>query len=59
MDQGWGGRYNFTVEDLDTLWEQLKDDPRVVEELFSTPYGSRKFTIADPDGNELGFVRDG
>ena len=31
----------------------------VVEELFDTPYGSRKFTIRDPDGNELGFVQAG
>ena len=23
------------------------------------PYGNRKFTIADPDGNELGFVQKG
>lgn len=60
VDEGWGGRYNFSVEDPDALWAQLKDDPRVhvVEELFSTPYGSRKFTIADPDGNQLGFVRN-
>jgi catechol 2,3-dioxygenase-like lactoylglutathione lyase family enzyme len=27
-------------------------------EAFDTPYGTRKFTIADLDGNELGFVRD-
>jgi uncharacterized glyoxalase superfamily protein PhnB len=42
-----------------SLWEQLKDDPRVriVEALFTTSYGSRKFTLADPDGNEIGFVR--
>lgn len=31
----------------------------VIEELFSTPYGSKKFTIRDIDGNELGFVQDG
>jgi len=30
----------------------------VIAPLFTTPYGTRKFTIADPDGNELGFVRD-
>jgi hypothetical protein len=29
-----------------------------VMEAFDTPYGTRKFTIADLDGNELGFVRD-
>ena len=30
----------------------------VVEPLFTTAYGTRKFTIADPYGIELGFVRD-
>ena len=30
----------------------------VVEQLIDTPYGTRKFTIRDPDGNELGFVRE-
>ena len=29
----------------------------VVEPLLDTPYGSRKFTIRDPDGTELGFVQ--
>jgi predicted enzyme related to lactoylglutathione lyase len=29
----------------------------VIEPLFNTPYGTRKFTIRDPDGNELGFVQ--
>jgi uncharacterized glyoxalase superfamily protein PhnB len=42
---------------VDALWERLKDRVEVVEELFDTPYGSRKFTIRDPDGNELGFVQ--
>ena len=57
---GRGARFNFMVDDPDALWESLKDDDRVrvVEELFNTPYGTRKFTIADPDDNELGFVRD-
>ena len=30
----------------------------VVEALFDTPYGTRKFTVKDPDGNELGFVQE-
>jgi len=53
---GRGGRFNFTVDNPDELWEQLKDKAVVVEPLFETAYGTRKFTIADPDGNELGFV---
>jgi predicted enzyme related to lactoylglutathione lyase len=57
--EGRGGRFNFTVTDPDALWHRLKDTCEVVEPLFDTPYGTRKFTIKDPDGNELGLVRDG
>ncbi|MEU0092147.1 VOC family protein [Kribbella sp. NPDC006257] len=56
---GRGGRFNFTADDPDALWEQVREAAVVVEPLFDTPYGTRKFTIADPDGNELGFVRNG
>ncbi|WP_171046239.1 VOC family protein [Lentibacillus cibarius] len=52
------GRFNFYVDDVDTLWQKFKGKADIVEELFSTPYGSRKFTILDIDGNELGFVQD-
>ncbi|WP_077325234.1 VOC family protein [Virgibacillus siamensis] len=52
------GRFNFYVNDVDELWEKLKGKVEILEELFSTPYGSRKFTILDIDGNELGFVQD-
>ena len=55
--EGRGARFNFTVDDPDALWIELKDKVEVVEPLFDTPYGTRKFTISDPDGNELGFVR--
>jgi predicted enzyme related to lactoylglutathione lyase len=55
---GRGARFNFTVDDPDQLWTRVKDSVTVVEPLFDTAYGTRKFTIADPDGNELGFVRD-
>lgn len=51
-----GGLFNFSVQNVDALCEQLKDRAEVVEPLFDTAYGSRKFTIRDPDGNELGFV---
>nr|WP_209366462.1 VOC family protein [Sediminibacillus dalangtanensis] len=51
-------RFNFYVDDLDGLWEELKDKVEVLEVLFTTAYGSRKFTIFDIDGNELGFVQD-
>lgn len=52
-----GARVNFDVEHVDALWERLKDLVEVVEPLFDTTYGTRKFTIRDLDGNELGFCR--
>lgn len=52
------GRFNFKVENVDAFWEEIKDKVEVVEELFNTPYGSRKFTIKDLDGNELGFGQE-
>ncbi len=51
------GRLNFVVENVDELWDRLKDKVEIVEPLFDTPYGTRKFTIMDVDGNELGFVK--
>ena len=48
-------RFNFAVEEVDALWERLKDTADIVEALYNTPYGTRKFTIRDLDGNELGF----
>jgi predicted enzyme related to lactoylglutathione lyase len=52
------GRFNFSVADVDALWGRLRSSARIVEPVFDTPYGTRKFTILDPDGNELGFVQD-
>nr|WP_245350056.1 VOC family protein [Cytobacillus eiseniae] len=51
-------RFNFNVDDVESLWIDLKDKVEVMEELLSTPYGTRKFTIKDLDGNELGFVQE-
>ncbi len=50
-----GGRTNFQTENVDELWENLKNKVDVIEPIWDTPWGTRKFTIADPDGNELGF----
>ena len=52
-----GGRFNFDVDDVDQLWEKLKDKVCVIQPIETMPYGTRKFTIKDPYGNELGFVQ--
>lgn len=50
-------RFNFDVDDVDALWERLEDKVEVVQPIETMPYGTRKFTIKDLDGNELGFCR--
>ena len=51
-----GARFNLEVDDVDEWWLHVSPHADIVEPLFDTPYGTRKFTIRDPDGNELGFV---
>ena len=51
------GRFNFDVDDVDLLWSKLKNKVDIVEPIQTMPYGTRKFVINDPDGNELGFVQ--
>ena len=51
------GRFNFDVDNVDLLWERIKDKVCVLQEIETMPYGTRKFTIKDLDGNELGFVQ--
>ncbi|MGC4938054.1 VOC family protein [Kribbella sp. DT2] len=52
-----GARFNLEVDNVDEWWSRLSPTADVVEPLTTTPYGSRKFAIRDPDGNELGFVQ--
>jgi catechol 2,3-dioxygenase-like lactoylglutathione lyase family enzyme len=47
---------NFVIEDVDGLWEKVKHSAEVVEPLGTTPYGTYKFVVKDPDGYRLGFV---
>lgn len=51
------GRFNFDVDDINELWNQLKHKVTIIDTIQTMPYGTRKFTIADIDGNELGFVQ--
>lgn len=54
---GSSARFNFDVKDVDAEWNRLKDIAEVVEEIMDTPYGTRKFAVADPDGNVIGLSR--
>ncbi len=48
---------DFYLEDVDLLWDRVKDRCRVILPLGRTPWGSYKFVIQDPGGFMLGFVK--
>ncbi len=47
---------NFTVNDVVSLWQKVREVVSVETPLGVTPYGTHKFVIRDPDGFRLGFV---
>ncbi|MFO8059043.1 MAG: VOC family protein [Bacillota bacterium] len=47
---------NFSVEDVRALWERVRERVPVEAPLSTTPWGTHKFVIRDPDGFRLGFV---
>lgn len=49
--------FNFDVDDVDSLWENIKDKVDIVKPIETMPYGTRKFIIKDLDGNELAFCK--
>lgn len=51
-----GGWLLIEVEDVDELYQQLRNKGLPIkEELWSAPWGHRKFTIIDPHGIDLSF----
>lgn len=47
---------NFRVQDVKDMWHRIKDQVDVEQELTTTPWGTYKFVIRDPDGFRLGFL---
>ena len=47
---------NFELDDVEGLWARVKDSAEVAEPLATTPWGTYKFVVKDPDGYRLGFV---
>jgi catechol 2,3-dioxygenase-like lactoylglutathione lyase family enzyme len=54
--EAWSDIVNFGVEDIESLWDRVRDEVEVETELSETPWGSYKFVIRDPDGYRLGFA---
>lgn len=45
----------FMVDDVDALYERLKDKVEVIHEPKLLPWGNRTFGIRDPEGSAVNF----
>jgi uncharacterized glyoxalase superfamily protein PhnB len=45
-------------DDVEVLWEELRDKPNVAYPLYDTHYGMREFGIRDPNGFALSFGKE-
>jgi uncharacterized glyoxalase superfamily protein PhnB len=54
---GFTGSFYFNTDDVDGLWEELKDKARVCYGIENFFYGMREFAIYDNNGYLLQFGR--
>ena len=54
--RAWSDIVNFDVDEIESLWERVRDKVTVEAALSETPWGSYRFVIHDPDGWRLGFA---
>jgi len=45
----------ITVENIQTLYDSVKDHEKIIQELHTTDYGSVEFSLEDPNGYVLMF----
>jgi predicted enzyme related to lactoylglutathione lyase len=55
---GCTGSFYFNTDDVDTMWEQLKDKAKVCYGIENFPYGMREFAIYDNNGYLLQFGQE-
>ena len=52
------GSLYFRVDDVDTLWEKLKDKTSIVYPIEDFDYGMREFAVRDNNGYCLQFGKE-
>lgn len=55
---GFTGTFYFNTDNVDTLWEKLKDNVKVCYPLENFEYGMREFAIYDNNGYMLQFGQE-
>lgn len=48
---------NLSIDNLDEFWEKVRDRVPLETPLQTTPWGTRKFIVLDPDGMKIAFVQ--
>jgi uncharacterized glyoxalase superfamily protein PhnB len=54
---GSSSTYYYNVDDIDKLYNRLKDSVTVVKDIDTTWYGQKEFYIKDINGYVLGFAQ--
>ncbi len=59
-DMKLGGSFvlNIEVEDIQSLYDTIKEKATIIKELYKTDYGTMEFTIEDRDGYVLLFKQE-
>ena len=52
-----GANISLEVENIESLWEGLKDKAAVLSPLKNYPWKESSFSIIDPEGLEIGFYK--
>ena len=55
---GFTGSFYFNIDDVDGLWEQLKDKARICYEIDDFDWEMREFAIYDSNGYILQFGQE-
>jgi len=55
--EGWWGRVILRVEEVDSLYNELKESGLDPESPRDGDWGERFFHLKDPDGHELSFAQ--
>lgn len=55
---GFTGSFYYTTDDVDALWEQIKDKVKVCYGIENFEYGMREFAIYDNNGYLLQFGQE-
>lgn len=55
---GFTGSFYFTTDDVDAMWEKVKDNAKVCYPIEDFEYGMREFAVYDNNGYLLQFGQE-